>query len=169
VWSYTLDGRLLGAPGMEGARGFERAATRLSELRSEVWQGFLFVNPEADAKPLAPRLAALDARLASFRLGELNTLATLDYDSPWDWKVMLEERHRVRGWLCAPEAVRAELDFEAKLAASRQLLDAIHREDMATCAAVQRGLGSRLATPGALPPLEGTLAHFQRWWLARMR
>lgn len=79
------------------------------------------------------------------------------------------ERHRVCWWVCAPEAVRAEPDFEAKLAASQQLLDAIHREDMTTCAAVQRGLASRLATPGALSPLEGTLAHFQRWWLARMR
>jgi hypothetical protein len=70
--------------------------------------------------------------------------------------------------VCAPEAVRAEPDFEAKLAASQQLLDAVHREDMTTCAAVQRGLGSRLAAPGALSPLEATLAHFQRWWLARM-
>jgi hypothetical protein len=33
---------------------------------------------------------------------------------------------------------------------------------------VQRGLGSRLAAPGALSPLEGAVAHFQRWWLARM-
>jgi phenylpropionate dioxygenase-like ring-hydroxylating dioxygenase large terminal subunit len=261
LWSYALDGRLLGAPGMDGARCFERAATRLPELRSEVWQGFLFVNLDGEATPLAPRLAALDARLARFRLGELSTLATLDYDSPWNWKVMLEnaaesyhhmgphagtlepllpalrtsvppqagdflfwrnpthdgaplpalfpplpglgaeerasltlavvppfllialqpdqlvafqilpeavERHRVRWWVCAPEAVRAEPDFEAKLAASQQLLDAVHREDMTTCAAVQRGLGSRLAAPGALSPLEATLAHFQRWWLARM-
>jgi hypothetical protein len=65
--------------------------------------------------------------------------------------------------------VSAEPDFEAKLAASRALLDAVHREDMETCAAVQRGLRSRLAAPGALSPLEGTLAHFHRWWLERMR
>jgi phenylpropionate dioxygenase-like ring-hydroxylating dioxygenase large terminal subunit len=261
LWSYALDGRLIGAPGMEGARCFERAAAGLPELRSEVWQGFLFVNLDGDAKPLAPRLAALDARLASFDLAEMRTLAVLDYESPWNWKLMLEnaaesyhhmgphaetlepllpalrtavpsqqgdflfwrnptrdgaplpvvfpplpgldaeerasltlavvppcllialqpdqmvafqilpetvECHRVRWWVCAPETVRTEPDFEAKLAASRQLLDAIHREDMATCAAVQRGLRSRLATPGALSPLEATLAHFQRWWLERM-
>ena len=261
LWSYALDGRLLGAPGMEGTRCFERAATRLPELRSEVWQGFLFVNLDGEASPLAERLAALEPRLANFRLGEMSTLAVLDYDSPWNWKVMLEngaesyhhmgphagtlepllpalasvvpeqtgeflfarnptrdggplpclfeplpgleaeergsltlaavppflllalqpdqmvalqilpetpERHRVRWWMCAPEAARRLPDFEAKLAAARQLLDAIHREDMATCAAVQRGLGSRLAAPGALSPLEGAVAHFQRWWLARM-
>jgi phenylpropionate dioxygenase-like ring-hydroxylating dioxygenase large terminal subunit len=261
LWSYALDGRLLGAPGMEGARCFDRGATRLPELRSEVWQGFLFVNLDGGAEPLAPRLGALDARLAHFALHEMSTLAALDYDSPWNWKVMLEnaaesyhhmgphaatlepllpalrsavppqqgeflfwrnptrdgsplptvfpalpaldaeerasltlaavppflllalqpdqmvalliqpdavERHRVRWLMCAPETVRREPDFEAKLAASRQILDAVHREDMATCAAVQRGLAARLAAPGALSPLEDTLAHFGRWWLERM-
>jgi nitrite reductase/ring-hydroxylating ferredoxin subunit len=90
LWSYGLDGQLLGAPGMEGARGFERAATRLPELRSETWQGFLFVNLDGAAPPLAPRLAALDERLARYRLAELVTLASLDYESAWNWKVMLE-------------------------------------------------------------------------------
>lgn len=72
-------------------------------------------------------------------------------------------------WLvCAPEAVKEAPDFEAKLAASRQILDAVHREDMSACAAVQRGLASRPAAPGALSPLEGTLAHLHRWWLPRM-
>jgi phenylpropionate dioxygenase-like ring-hydroxylating dioxygenase large terminal subunit len=262
LWSYGLDGALLGAPGMEGARRFDRAATRLPELRSEVWQGFVLVNLDGDgAAPLAPRLAALDARLARYRLGEMTTLATLEYDSAWNWKVMLEngaesyhhmgphaatlepllpalrtqvpeqagdyafarnptrdgsplpcffeplpglaaeerasltlalvppllllalqpdqavalqilpdavDRHRVRWWICAPEASRRAPDFEDRLAASRQVLDAIHREDMAACAAVQRGVRARAAAPGALSPLEAPVAHFHRWWLARM-
>ena len=59
LWSYGLDGRLLGAPEMRCAAGFERWSVRLPELPLEVWQGYVFVCLDPAAAPLAPRLREL--------------------------------------------------------------------------------------------------------------
>ena len=52
-----LDGRLLGAPAMERTDDFDKADYGLPPLAVEEWQGFVFVNLDADAAPLAPTLA----------------------------------------------------------------------------------------------------------------
>ena len=52
AWSYELDGRLRAAPGMRKAAGFERARICLTELRVDVFLGFVFVNFDADAAPM---------------------------------------------------------------------------------------------------------------------
>jgi phenylpropionate dioxygenase-like ring-hydroxylating dioxygenase large terminal subunit len=90
LWSYGLDGRLLGAPQMERAEGFERASCRLPELRVERWRGWLFLSFDANAAPLAPQLAGLDRHVAPYQPERMRSLAPLEYDSPWNWKVMIE-------------------------------------------------------------------------------
>jgi phenylpropionate dioxygenase-like ring-hydroxylating dioxygenase large terminal subunit len=65
-WSYALDGRLLGAPAMEQALGFDKSEHALPELRVEVWQGFIFCTFDPDVAPLAPSLAELDPHLEHF-------------------------------------------------------------------------------------------------------
>ena len=60
-WNYGLDGRLLGAPAMERTEGFDKKDFPLPSLRVELWQGFVFVNLDPDAAPLAPTLAELRA------------------------------------------------------------------------------------------------------------
>jgi phenylpropionate dioxygenase-like ring-hydroxylating dioxygenase large terminal subunit len=90
-WSYALDGRLLGAPAMEKAVGFDKACYSLAELRTETWQGFVFATFDPDIAPLAPTLTELDPFLehyelptSTYRAGKRLT------DLPWNWKVMLE-------------------------------------------------------------------------------
>lgn len=90
LWTYGLDGRLRGAPEMQRTPGFDRDAVRLPELRSEEWEGFLFVSLDPEAPPLGPQLAPLAERIAPWRLGAMRTLACLDYEAPWNWKVTLE-------------------------------------------------------------------------------
>ena len=89
-WSYDLDGRLRAAPLMESVPGFERKALCLPELALEEWQGFAMVNLDRDAEPLAPRLAALDELLAPWHFADFRSCEPLEYDSPWNWKVMVE-------------------------------------------------------------------------------
>jgi phenylpropionate dioxygenase-like ring-hydroxylating dioxygenase large terminal subunit len=89
-WSYGLDGGLRAAPLMKGTKGFERAQYGLPELRTETWQGFLFVSLDADASPFADELGGLDDRLESKGLGDMVSLGVLDFDSPWNWKVMID-------------------------------------------------------------------------------
>ncbi len=90
AWTYRLDGSLAGAPFMENVEGFDRKACRLPEIRSEVWEGFLFVNFDASAAPLAPRLEPLRERLAGFRMADMVAVETATYESPFNWKVLVD-------------------------------------------------------------------------------
>ena len=89
AWAYGLDGRLRNAPGMERHPCFEKDGVRLEEIAHEVWQGFVYVNLDGRAAPLAPALADLDPHIAAYRLEDWVTAATVDCgEIPWDWKVM---------------------------------------------------------------------------------
>jgi len=89
-WVYGLDGRLLGTPLMQGTSDFDRSQICLPEYRVETWGGFVFVNLDPDAPPLAPRLETLRGSLESASLEGLCVARTLEFDSPWNWKVLVD-------------------------------------------------------------------------------
>ena len=89
-WSYGLDGALKGAPLMDGVPGFDRASCRLPEVSTDTWMGFLFVNLDPDAAPVSAGLEPLEKRLAPLGFAEMVTVGVLDFDSPWNWKVMVD-------------------------------------------------------------------------------
>jgi phenylpropionate dioxygenase-like ring-hydroxylating dioxygenase large terminal subunit len=90
-WTYDLDGCLVGAPAMERTAGFDKSAHALPSLRVESWSGFVFVNLDGDAEPLAPRLAALDEFLADYEVEHMVTVDPLTVPRlPFNWKVMVE-------------------------------------------------------------------------------
>src|SRR4029077_6258858 len=43
-WTYTLDGRLIGTPDVEGVEFFDRSTMGMVPLRLETWEQFIFVN-----------------------------------------------------------------------------------------------------------------------------
>lgn len=93
-WTYGLDGRLVGAPAMSKTCGFEREGIRLPEIRTEVWEGFIFVNFDADAAPLAPRLTTISEALAHYDLPNAEGAMPDEPQSyPWNWKVMMENNN----------------------------------------------------------------------------
>jgi phenylpropionate dioxygenase-like ring-hydroxylating dioxygenase large terminal subunit len=90
-WTYSLDGELIGAPEMQRAVGFDRQRYCLPRFRLEVWQGFVFVNFDPDALPLAPRLRNVAEPLANFRIAALDGPRPGPPTAyPWNWKVMFE-------------------------------------------------------------------------------
>jgi phenylpropionate dioxygenase-like ring-hydroxylating dioxygenase large terminal subunit len=89
-WTYGLDGRLLGATEMHQTEGFRKEDIGLPRLKVELWNGFIFVNFDAGAAPLAPRLRKLEAVLANYHAAELVTTRQFHYEAPWNWKIMLE-------------------------------------------------------------------------------
>ena len=58
-WTYTLDGRLIGTPDVEGVEFFDRSTMGMVPLRCEVWEDFIFVNfatertANVDQRPVA--------------------------------------------------------------------------------------------------------------------
>ena len=89
-WTYELDGSLRSAPMMEGARGFSVEDCRLPALRLEAWQGFVLVNQDPEAPPLAPQLEGLAERMRNYDLANLVIANTIEFDSPWNWKILVE-------------------------------------------------------------------------------
>jgi len=90
-WNYALDGRLLGAPAMERTIGFDKKENGLPRLKVEQWAGFVFVNMDPSAAPLAPTLAAYEPYLERYDLDHAVCPSTFTLtDLPWNWKVMFE-------------------------------------------------------------------------------
>jgi len=90
-WVYGLDGRLLGAPAMERTQGFDKKQFGLPTLAVEQWQGFVFVNFDHAAAPLAPTLSRYEPYLEHYELDAAVCPGTFMLtDLPWNWKVMFE-------------------------------------------------------------------------------
>jgi phenylpropionate dioxygenase-like ring-hydroxylating dioxygenase large terminal subunit len=89
-WSYDLDGRLVGAPHMEGHRSFDRSSCRLPLFPTEEWHGFLFVSLAADPAPLAPRLQPLERLIGNYHMEEMRLRHLADEVWPVNWKCMIE-------------------------------------------------------------------------------
>lgn len=90
-WNYALDGRLLGAPAMERTDCFDKAEFGLPQFKVELWQGFVFVNMDPDAAPLAPTLTDYEPFLANYDLENAVCPGTFVLENrPWNWKVMFE-------------------------------------------------------------------------------
>jgi phenylpropionate dioxygenase-like ring-hydroxylating dioxygenase large terminal subunit len=93
-WAYSLDGQLIGAPAMERACGFDKSKIKLPQFLVENWLGFLFINFDLDAAPLAPRLAKVTEVLQNYDLGNADTSMSLEENTfPWNWKVMFENNN----------------------------------------------------------------------------
>ena len=87
-WSYDLDGSLHSAPMM--GDDFDSSDCRLPEFAVETWEGFVFVSTSPTPVALSPRLARLSERVANYRLADLVIADTIEFDSPWNWKLLVE-------------------------------------------------------------------------------
>ncbi len=91
LWSYDLTGKLVGAPEMQQAEGFDRSEVCLHAFRSAVWEGFVFVDLSGEAPPLEERLAGLrDRFLGKWRMAEAEVVWSAHWDCPFNWKVLVE-------------------------------------------------------------------------------
>jgi phenylpropionate dioxygenase-like ring-hydroxylating dioxygenase large terminal subunit len=90
AWTYELDGQLKACPEMHQAENFCRDEFFLKPFRSEIWQGFIFVNLDGEAPPFATDLGEMAADLAAFRLPEMKLVIAREWDCPFNWKVLVE-------------------------------------------------------------------------------
>jgi Rieske 2Fe-2S family protein len=90
AWSYGFDGALLVARHMDDSPGFDRNEYPLHEAAVHEWNGFLFVSLAAEPEPFARALPGLDARFDPWRLGDLRTVETIEYDVACNWKLVFQ-------------------------------------------------------------------------------
>jgi choline monooxygenase len=89
-WTYGLDGQLIGIPGMQQTRHFDRADHGLAGVRLQTWGGFLFINFDETAPPLLEYLGGLTETLAPYNMAELVCARRRSYDLACNWKLVVE-------------------------------------------------------------------------------
>jgi len=89
-WTFELDGRLKACPEMQQASGFTRDAFGLMPFRSEIWQGFIFVNLDGQAAPLKERLGEMEADFSVWKPEDMTMVIEREWDCPFNWKVLVE-------------------------------------------------------------------------------
>ncbi len=90
AWTFELDGQLKACPEMHRAEDFCRDNFFLKPFRAEIWQGFVFVNLDGQAPPLATGLVGMADDLAAFRPAEMKLVISREWDCPFNWKVLVE-------------------------------------------------------------------------------
>lgn len=92
-WTYDLDGTLVNAPAMGRTCNFDRSRHGLPQLQVELWHGFVFVNFDPEAAPLASRLGAIEPVVANYRFEGLRGPAPMTQEYAWNWKVQFENNN----------------------------------------------------------------------------
>ncbi len=87
-WTYALDGKLLGAPHMEGT-GFKGEDYPLHRVSADVWDGHIFLNLAERPEPLTAQLADLPGKFAAWRMGQLRLYKRIVYDVKANWKLIV--------------------------------------------------------------------------------
>ena len=89
-WTYTLDGRLIGTPDVEGVEFFDRSTMGMVPLRLETWEKFIFVNFDRNAEPLAAYLGEIPQQSRGFQFEGLQLAERRDYVIDCNWKVYVD-------------------------------------------------------------------------------
>ena len=89
-WAYDTSGQLLNAPHMELHQDFAIEDCRLKPLGCETWQGFVFVNLDAEAPPLRPGLEPLENIIGNYHLEQMSQRYLADETWDVNWKCLLE-------------------------------------------------------------------------------
>ena len=90
-WTYDTEGRVIGAGHMKGRDPeFDKKGYRLPEIRSEIWQGWIYVTLNAAAPSVASLLAELEPGVARYRLDKYVSVALQDHLWNTNWKLLTE-------------------------------------------------------------------------------
>jgi len=89
-WSYHLDGALAGAPEMQQTHDFAPEDNALIPLALGSWGGFLFINFDPDAAPLADYLGDLPDKVAPYQLDQMACARRKEYVMECNWKLFVE-------------------------------------------------------------------------------
>jgi Rieske 2Fe-2S family protein len=92
-WTYDLDGSLRPSVRKSHDPGFDPTAEGLVPARVEVWHGWIFVNPSADAVPFPEWVGDLEAIARPYEAERLRLGAARSYEIAANWKLVCENYH----------------------------------------------------------------------------
>ncbi len=143
-WTYTLDGRLIGTPDVEGVEFFDRSTMGMVPLRLETWEQFIFVNFDPQAEPLAAFLGEIPRQARGFRFEGLKFAERRDYVIDCNWKVYVDNYLEGYHIPIAHPGLMREIDY----AQYRTDTFRYYSQQFAPIRAMKIGDGERLYAPG---------------------
>ncbi|MDJ0826725.1 MAG: aromatic ring-hydroxylating dioxygenase subunit alpha [Rhodobacter sp.] len=92
AWTYELTGALRAAPNSAAVPGFDRTTVCLTEVRTEIFLGFIFVNLDPDAAPMDDWFPGAREEIAGFvpDWERLQPLEWVEIPEQCNWKVSVE-------------------------------------------------------------------------------
>jgi len=92
AWTYELTGGLRAGPNIKSVPGFEREKICLTEVRTEDFHGFLFVNLDNDAAPMDEWYPGVREEIREYvpNIDKLAPLEWVEAPEKCNWKVSVE-------------------------------------------------------------------------------
>jgi len=90
AWTWTTDGRLIGAPHMQDVEGFEKRNYPLHAAALAVWEDFVFVSIASDPVPFEQAWAPVIERFSRYGLPALRPGHRVTYDVRANWKLVFQ-------------------------------------------------------------------------------
>ena len=90
AWRYGLDGELTFIQQEDEFFGVDKSQYGLKAVRCEIWEGFIFVNLDPEAAPLADYLGELAKGLEGYPFGEMTEVYTYRAEIGSNWKLFID-------------------------------------------------------------------------------
>jgi len=112
-WTYGLDGALLSATEVEGVENFRVEDFALIPVRTEEWFNLVFVNLDAEARPLRESLGDLPKQAEKFPFAAMKLFERRTYDMKCNWKTYVDNFLEGYHLPSVHPGLNRELDFNA--------------------------------------------------------
>jgi phenylpropionate dioxygenase-like ring-hydroxylating dioxygenase large terminal subunit len=91
-WTYELTGELRSGPNINSVEGLDKSKICLTEVRTEIFLGFVFVNLEDDAAPMDDWFPEARRQLEAFvpQFRDLKPIEWVEVHENCNWKVSIE-------------------------------------------------------------------------------
>jgi Rieske 2Fe-2S family protein len=90
AWTYSLDGKLIGAPLMKDVADFNKEEYPLHAVNLYVWQGFIFLNLASSPQPFEQVFQPVLDKFEGWNLPLLKSARRIVYDVKANWKLIFQ-------------------------------------------------------------------------------
>lgn len=169
LWSYALDGRLVGVARPDLVGPLDKDRLGLVAVSADCFAGFIFLNPDPDAIPLAEFLGQeVMEGLAPYKLEEMIPVGMdVREDLDCNWKVVMDafsEGYHIIGVhpeLLSVTGVEAGASRHGFYGDHGMVVRPFEVKDLENCSLEQQVEGIR-ALPSTFPSVEEVLPLFER-------
>jgi phenylpropionate dioxygenase-like ring-hydroxylating dioxygenase large terminal subunit len=90
AWTYGIDGRLAGAKHMKRTPGFDAGTQHLPPVRTELWDGWIYVTLDPSTPPVGQRLQELQGIIGRYGAERYVKIYHDEFEWQTNWKCLME-------------------------------------------------------------------------------